>query len=190
MKQRKKIIPKSHTRPLGVIFLCVGMLLLSYYLIHTALYNRSLSLSTRLLQAFSAKKNSLSALPLHISIGETIRLPVIEAGVVDGKWLIAEDKANHVWNSANPTDKGNIIIYAHNTPPLFGTLENVAIGEYVHVVTSDGVDHQYQIISKEVVSPAYTTPLQPTSAETLTIYTCTGFLDSQRLVIRAIPNSP
>ena len=169
------------------MFLSVGMLLCSYYLIHTALYNRSLSLSTRLLQAFSSKKNSLSALPLHISIGESIRLPVIEAGVVDGKWLVSEDKANHVWSSANPTDDGNIIIYAHNTPPLFGTLEKVSIGEYVHVVTSDGVDHTYRIISKEVVSPTNTTPLQPTSAETLTIYTCTGFLDSQRLIIRAMP---
>lgn len=170
----------------GRILTIVGLICISIWLGHATLYNRSLRLSNALFQSFSYTYTR-AAQPIRIVLGKNIQLPIIEAGMVNGHWIVSDDKANHVWNSANPTESGNIIIYAHNKPKLFGQLSQVTVGDYAHLVTSDGVDHLYQIIYKEVVSPTNTIPLQPTTAETLTIYTCAGFLDSQRLVIRAMP---
>jgi len=35
--------------------------------------------------------------------------------------------------------------------------------------------------------PSDTTYLLPTKVEILTLYTCTGFLDSKKLIVRAMP---
>jgi LPXTG-site transpeptidase (sortase) family protein len=47
----------------------------------------------------------------------------------------------------------------------------------------------YKIVSRSIVKPDAIEIALPTSIETLTLYTCVGLFDSQRLVLHAEPVS-
>lgn len=91
--------------------------------------------------------------------------------------------------SSVPGKGGNIVIYAHNKKNLFGNLTTAEYGDVIYIRTSDGTIQQYQIRKKFIVSPDHIEVVEPTSYEVLTLFTCTGFADSQRLIIQAYPLS-
>jgi sortase (surface protein transpeptidase) len=86
-----------------------------------------------------------------------------------------------------PMKPGVRIIYGHNFPRVLGRLQEVRVGDVVEVVQSDGVVAMYEVTGKLEVYPEYTDSILPTDSETLVIYTCVGFLDSKRLMVRAKP---
>ena len=177
---------KKQPSRLPLILISFGLMLLTLWGIHRYFYTRSMSLSDAILASF-ARQTSAGALPVHITIGTRISLPVVEAGKVDGTWAISQTSANYVHESATPGTAGNIIIYAHNSDNLFGKLDKVTIGDTITVRTTDGNLHRYIVASVSWVTPGHTELLAPTTVETLTLYTCAGILDSLRIVVRAIP---
>lgn len=130
---------------------------------------------------------NIVAQPTGIVIGKTIRLPVTLGGYINGTWLVSSTHASYIGQSALPGTPGNIIIYAHNKPNLFGPLQKLKGSEEITLTTRDGITHRYRVTNISVVKTQDTRLLQPTRTETLTLYTCTGFLDSKRLVVRAEP---
>ncbi|OGG04410.1 hypothetical protein A2Z33_05420 [Candidatus Gottesmanbacteria bacterium RBG_16_52_11] len=131
------------------------------------------------------------AVPVRIDIRRlNISLPVSGTDIVGGRWEIAEGGASHLIKSASPGDGGNVVIYAHNTRDRFGSLPKAASGDLVTVSTGDGNRHFYRIISSRIVSPDDISVVLPASTERLTLYTCTGFADSKRFVVKAEPVSP
>ncbi len=126
-------------------------------------------------------------IPEQITISSIIDIPITVGDYVDEKWTDSQTEAVYYAGSATPLAGGNTIIYAHNTSSLFGKLKQVTTGDVVALRLSDGTIRQYQVKSTNVVDPSQIEPLQPSQTEKLTLYTCSGFLDSQRLVVVAEP---
>jgi len=168
------------------VALTIGFVLLMLWSSRTLLALRALRLSTIPFHATGVTA-TIVAQPVSIAIGKTLRLPVTMGGYINGQWIVSPTHASHVGQSALPGTPGNIIIYAHNKPGLFGSLRKLKGSEEITLTSRDGATHKYQITLIRVVKTQDTRLLQPTRTETLTLYTCTGFLDSKRLVVRAEP---
>jgi LPXTG-site transpeptidase (sortase) family protein len=117
----------------------------------------------------------------------SLNIPVFDSIIVNGQWQVPGSALGHLNTSANPGQNGNIVIYGHNKPGLLSKLGNLKVSDQINIVTAMGTEATYIITSISVVSPSDIEIAQDTQVETLTIYTCTGPLDSQRLVVRAIP---
>lgn len=113
-------------------------------------------------------------------------IPIEERTIKDGVWMISDNVISHLDRSARPGEDGNIVLYGHNRQEILGKLRLIKAGDYVFV-TSGVVVHKYKIVSKVETSPDNLAYVLPKNNEILTIYTCTGFLDSKRLVVQAIP---
>jgi len=126
-------------------------------------------------------------IPEQVTISSIIDVPIVVGDYVDDTWTDSKTEAIYYAGSATPLAGGNTIVYAHNTANLFGKLKQVKVGDVVALRLSDGTIRQYQVKSTQVVDPSNVEPLQPSQTEKLTLYTCSGFLDSQRLVVVAEP---
>ena len=196
MKHRKKIYRKNlrkikiHTYSVvGGILFTFGAILLMIWGTHRIISYQSLYLTSALLSTFTP----VAVYQTHITnirVGTTIDLPVIESGYVNGTWIISPNNANHVSQSASPGNPGNTIIYAHNTPHMFGPLRATTKGDTVILTLNNGAEFIYRVSQTAEVNPADVSLLRPTLTEVVTLYTCSGFLDSKRFVIRAIPEIP
>lgn len=128
--------------------------------------------------------------PVHLDVPAiTTSITIQSTIIIDGQWEVSNQSANHLMHSANPGEQGNIVIYGHNTLGIFGKLDELSEGDKIVLHTEDGTQHRYKIAERKIISPSDTSIIQPTSTEVLTIYTCVGLLDSQRLVIKAHPIS-
>ncbi len=182
---RKKILQPKIRSYISEILIIGGVLLLLLWGFHRFAYNRAISLSDVLLASYANEGHTSQ--PIHIAIGKRISLPVVEAGKIDGNWTISKTSANHVRQSAQPGQKGNSIIYGHNTNKIFGFLLDVKVGDSIKIRMTDGTLYQYKATETHYVWPTQTELLAPTKEEILTLYTCAGLLDSLRFVVRAVP---
>ena len=124
--------------------------------------------------------------PTQIIFASGKSLPIEEKSVVDGDWQVAEYSVSHLSSSSIPGQFGNIILYSHNYPELFGMLKNIEIGQKFSLKTTGGTQFEYRILSKIQVDPDQVEWLESTEDEVVTLYTCDGLLDQKRLVVRAV----
>lgn len=111
---------------------------------------------------------------------------VITTHIENGEWLLVDDAVNYVYESAKPNENGSIIIYGHNTPQVFADLHKLNFGDDLVIENDLGNKFYYKVFDKKIVKPDEMKYLKQ-DKETLILYTCTGFLDSKRLLIFAIP---
>lgn len=111
-----------------------------------------------------------------------INLPVKAAKVVSGYWEVFDESAAWGEGSGIPGQKGNQVIFAHAKESLFLPLRSIKLGDKIYVLTKDKY-FQYQINEIKEVRPGQTEVIAPTPDETLTLYTCSGFADSKRLIV-------
>lgn len=127
--------------------------------------------------------------PLRIIIPNiSIDLPVLEAKIVNGYWEVSENSGSHGTGSANPKEKGNIVIFAHARKGLFYNLKDVKENDSVYLFTKDNW-RRYKVSEIISVYPNQTEVITPTKEEVLTLYTCTGFNDEKRLIVKALPEN-
>lgn len=119
------------------------------------------------------------------SIG--INLPIQVGEIKNGAWEISYSNATFLNSSARPGTGGNSVIYGHNKKTIFGNLPYLSIGQKIIIKTQDGVLHTYEAYQKDFVGPDRVDLVSPTNKEELTIYTCWGLFDSQRVVVKAKP---
>ena len=81
---------------------------------------------------------------------------------------------------------GNSILYGHNWNSLLGPLTKAKPGQKIEVLLSDGNIVNFVVDSTQIVSPNQASVLAESRDKRLTIYTCTGFLDSKRFVVSAL----
>lgn len=128
--------------------------------------------------------------PVHITIENTdMNFSVAETVIQHGVWQIDNNGVSHLGISANPGEKGIIIMYGHNTLNRLGSLPFVSIGQHIFITTSDKKTHNYVIKKTQVVDPNDTKILTSQKGEVLLIYTCYGFADLQRFVVFAYPST-
>lgn len=125
-------------------------------------------------------------LPSQILIPKVkIDLPVFEAKAKDDVWEISEAGASYLLGSGVPGKPGNVVIYGHNKRSLFGPIRWLSPGEEIRVKNKKGEEFIYKVGGTKIVSPENIEVLAPTEKPTLTLYTCSGFLDSKRFVVVA-----
>ncbi len=173
--------------PLILIF--GGILMMSVSGIHAYFRLRSLRLEKELVRRYQQEVHPLrKPRPVKIAIQWfLIDVPIEEEVYREGQWTISETRASHLADSANPGEAGNIIIYGHNKREIMGNIRALKGSEIIHITTEDGKESRYHITHIQEVEPTQTKFLQPTTKETLTLYTCSGFLDKKRFVVQAEP---
>ncbi len=112
----------------------------------------------------------------------------VDATVVHGDdWEDLKKGAGHHIGSANPGERGNMVISAHNDVfgELFRYLENVELEDRI-TVYSGSQAFDYVVKAKRVVEPSDVSVMSPTSQPVLTLITCYPYLiDTHRLVVIA-----
>lgn len=116
-----------------------------------------------------------------------VDLPIEPGDIIGETWSISPNTANHLQTSARPGGAGNIVIYGHDSRAVLGALKKARLGQDIVVHDATGTAHTYRIEKMSAVSPTDISLIQPTDKEILTVYTCTGLFNEQRLVIQAKP---
>lgn len=131
--------------------------------------------------------NANLARPTNIEIPRVrVNLSITPGLISDkGVWQISDTGASFLNSSAFPGANSNVVIYGHNKTNLLGPLRWIKPGDTIIIQTEDGKSWKYQVQETLTVSPDEISVVMPTEKEVLTVYTCTGFLDSQRFVVRA-----
>jgi sortase A len=147
------------------------------------------------------------AVPVHLQglVGEITPLPVptpgpeqaqrivIEAIGVDAPVVEGDDPeslkkgAGHHLGSANPGERGNCIISAHNDiyGEIFRDLPEVKIGDVIEVHTQSQV-YRYVAQESRIIQPTEVSVMAPTSSPVLTLISCYPYgIDTHRIVIIA-----
>ncbi len=115
-----------------------------------------------------------------------LELQVIPARIVDQNWQITKDGVSYLTTSPLPGEQGNSVMYGHNWPAILGGLKHIKVGDQIQVQMSNGQHFTYTVHFVSVVTPDQSHIYANTSDYRLTLYTCTGFLDTKRLVVTAI----
>lgn len=126
----------------------------------------------------------VKASPVKIYIPKLEKILDISDGyIVDGRWTVSETGVSYLTKSALPGEIGNSVIYGHNKAEILGKLSKVEKGDLVYVVLSNGSIAKYEIFEEKEVKPNEVQILDSVGDSRLTLYTCSGFLDSARYVI-------
>lgn len=182
-KRAKKfrITPKIQS----LVLLTTGVLFLTLFL--TFKIHQARSLSFNMLPA-TTRTTSMKQTPQSIEIIPlSVKLSVAPAKVEGNNWQINENGASYLTSSARAKEQGNMVIYAHNKANLFGPLSQVKVGYPITIKTKEGKIFSYSVYKIDTVSPDHVEVLKSTGKEELTLYTCTGFADTKRLVVKARP---
>lgn len=127
-------------------------------------------------------------LPVSITIPSIgIDLPVGVGSINDGVWQISYSSPTFLDSSSRPGTGGNVVIYGHNKKAIFGNLPYLSIGQKIFVKTQDGQIHPYIASEKFFVGADRVDLVSPSPKEELTIFTCWGLFDNQRVVVKATP---
>lgn len=157
---------------IGGFYLYYQQTILSFASIPTAAHDKSISTGS----------------PTRISIpSANIDLAVETGSIKNGVWKISQENASFLDVSAKPGTEGNIVIYGHNKKSIFGNLNKVSMDDLIILEIVDGNILSYEVETISTVKPTQVEVIVPTDYEVLTVYTCNGFLDSTRLVIKAKP---
>lgn len=123
--------------------------------------------------------------PARIIIPQlNIDIAVKESQVVNGYWELSEDTASFGLGSSFPGDNGNSVIFAHARNNLFGPLKKVSLKNKIYILSARHY-FIYEVSEIKVVYPNQVEVVGPTKDERLTLFTCSGFFDNQRLIVIA-----
>lgn len=127
--------------------------------------------------------NSPQDFPIKIIIPSiSLNLSVLPSKVINGYWELSENTASFGLGSTPPGIVGNTVIFAHARKGLFGNLDQVKKDDQIYVLTEKGW-FLYKIVDIKEVWPNQVEVIKETSSETLTLYTCSGFSDTKRLIV-------
>lgn len=112
-------------------------------------------------------------------------LSVSEGAYVDNRWSISEGGVSFLTTSAVPGTVGNSVFYGHNRKEILGGLSRIKEGEPVYIVMDNGEFVKYEVYETKEIKPEEVEILNQSTDSRLTIYTCSGFLDTARFVVLA-----
>lgn len=165
---------------LGIVFIAIG--------VFSLMKHKSSSLP---LERASAIEESFSespspSYPSWINIKKSnITAQVAAGGYKDGKWILDSDYVLYLPTSARLGQGGNTILYAHSREKLFGNLKKTSIGDQVILGDANGKMYSYKIYSVEYIKPYEIEKINTGAKDTVTLFTCDGWFDEKRLVVKA-----
>ena len=112
----------------------------------------------------------------------------VDAPVVEGDdWESLKRGVGHHIGSANPGERGNSVVSAHNDifGEIFRQLPDVDLGDEVLVYTVNQV-FRYTVTQKRIVDPTEVSVMYPTTSPVLTLISCYPYrIDTHRIVVTA-----
>ena len=136
---------------------------------------------------FATTSPSKVVSPIRLTIDSIgLDLPVLGAKILDGKWDITKEGVSYLVTTPLPGSQGNSVMYGHNWSNLLADLKKIKTGDVIEIKNSDGKSYNYVVHFISTVTADETHIYSNTADYRLTLYTCTGFLDSKRLVVTAI----
>lgn len=127
--------------------------------------------------------------PTKIVISKiNLAAPVVPGGIINGDWILSFDSAQYLPTSGKPGEGFNTIIYAHRLPNLFAKLYEVMPGDRIEITDGAGHVFIYKIYAIESIDPKETFKLFSPIPNNLTLFTCDGWWDQKRLVVKARMN--
>lgn len=180
----RQLLSDRKIRYLLLIFFSLQVVFLTFYY---QLYNKTI-LSFKIAPTVTASTNLRGEIPKQIVIPSIqINLGIIPAEIENGIWQSSAERVNYLSSSARPMEDGNIVIYAHNTRNLFAALPLIEIDEEIILTGSNGNLFHYRVVETKIVDPGQVEEIMPSNTEMLTIFTCAGWFDSQRFIVKAVP---
>ncbi|MBI4080860.1 MAG: sortase [Candidatus Levybacteria bacterium] len=175
-------------RLLSKVFIASGiaLLLFSSYLFWQRNNPNRLAFATEDISAANTYSEAVN-MPTSLTIPSIQKtLPVIPMTLQNSTWSVTPDGVSYLSTSPLPGNPGNSILYGHNWPNLLGKLVLVKPGDSLLLTFKDGKTKQFTVQTTQEVSPSDTSVLKNTPDRRLTLYTCSGFLDSKRFVVTAV----
>lgn len=127
-----------------------------------------------------------AAKPAKLYIPNMDRVLYVSDGYVQAnRWTVSETGVSYLTTSALPTQAGNTVMYGHNRKGILGGLWRVREGDYLYVILENGQFVKYQVAQRKEIKPTQVEILERTEDSRLTLYTCSGFLDTARFVLVA-----
>ncbi len=167
-----------------LIFSGLLLLLFGAYLVFQRYSPKTIEFNN--LKVVSASSSNL--IPVRIIIpSQKIDEGIYGAKITNGQWETTDKGISYLLSSPVPGARGNSILYGHNWISLLGKLTNMKPGQTIQIVLNNGQTRTFVIQFTSVVDPNETHILAQTKDSRITIYTCTGFLDSKRFVAVATP---
>jgi LPXTG-site transpeptidase (sortase) family protein len=190
-RQKSKLLTKKLFSPqnirtlLGLFFVILGLL----FLYKVPVIKSSPQNNEPIAASSEFKKLERDSSVVRILIPKhDIDLTVTFSKIKDGYWELSETTASHGEGSANPGERGNTVIFAHARQGLFYNLKNIDRGDIIYVLTKDNW-HRYKVSEIKAVYPNQVETIAPTNNEILTLFTCSGFFDEKRLIVKALPEN-
>ena len=160
------------------IHLILGLFLMFIFFVWRYHQARILSFNTKEVAKISASNIN----PLHIKAYPVgVDIDIKPAVITNGVWPVFPNTAGFVTNG------NNTIIYGHNKNNILGPIRYIKIGAIIEILDSNSKITKYSVIKTDIVSPNNLEYIQDTEKKTLTLYTCTEFLDSKRFIVVALP---
>ncbi len=110
----------------------------------------------------------------------------VDAPVVEGDgWEELKRGVGHHIGSANPGEKGNMVLSGHNDifGEVFRDLDKLDLGDEI-IVYAGEVPYRYVVKAKRIVEPTDVSVMAPTTTPIVTLITCYPYrVDTHRLVI-------
>lgn len=183
-------MPKSETLLQVIIFglTAATVLLLAARIYPSGLFKEENKADSK--QAYFATRQA-SAQPItppqSISIPTIgLQLSIAPATIVDNQWTLYDNKVSWLATSKIP-GSGNVILFAHNRPVLFGNLKKLQLGQEI-IVTQEDKQIIYEVVEKRKVTPQDVDAVIG-DRDQLTLYTCDGSFDQKRLIVVALPKA-
>ena len=167
------------------VLITVGVFFMVISATHWILRSRSLRMNAAVIAEYTQVQEMRPIVPTHIYIKWFIDTDIEPQVYEQGEWTVSENAASYLMQSAPIGTNGNSIIYGHNKNHLFGPIRWLIKDDQIRIVNKKGQDFAYQVIETKTVTPENVEILSPSKDSTLTLYTCTGFLDKQRFVVIA-----
>lgn len=161
-------------------------LLLSFYLIYQRYNPQNLAFKIDVTNINYKASESEITEPIGIEVNSAnISLAVFPAEIKGNKWESSTSGVSFLKTSVNPGEIGNSIFYGHNWPNLLGSLTKVKPGDRITIIYADNSTRDFRIELTAQVNPEDTSILKNSEDRRITLYTCSGFLDSKRFVVVA-----
>ena len=131
------------------------------------------------------KKQAQSDMPVAVIVPAVkMYVSITQGGISNGNWILSDNSALYLPTSGRVGEGYNTIIYAHNTNNLFGPLKWVNIGDSILLKDSEGRMLEYKIYEKKDIQPYDLKGLYSKEANIVTLFTCDGWFDDVRLLVR------
>lgn len=183
-KEQRKV--KYGSLLLPVILIVFGTLLIGYSVSRN--FNLAVTTVPQEQSTVQVPENKAAQKIKTISVPKLEKnLGVEDGSFVNGRWEVSEDGVSYYTDSNLPQDGGNTVLYGHNKERILGGLEALKAGDRIDLTLEDGKILSYEVTETKTIKPTEVDILNQTENHRLTIYTCTGFLDSARFVVIAKP---